>query len=828
MLINRMKVCKAIDLDSKLKEYVIKNYDNESLTEKVKTYFAELNQNRSVMSQMAELQDNIDQLKQYINILTSYINMISTIKQKMTFGKESFSCKIEFTWTDTIKGSKWYSYNIYFEIYNTMFNLATCYYNLGSQTAKASTEKNGHKEASKYFKHAMYLYDVIKEEIVTKVPEKEIPLDLLPGHIDYCKTICEIQGQIEIYLIAKETSKDFTLHSKLAKEISELYNRARNLADGPQTKKGTKDEFLNFLTNRSFYYKALMCRDMRDNEKKKFDNSGDGYGRMLVYQGLFVQNLLECQKNIKKCGNLVDQEGFEKMLEKEQADGQEMVDLNNRIYHQMEPKVEELIFEKKNMMGMALPEDLYIRENSTKAKTDEKVLCPDLDLLVPKQVKGMIDGYKSKMNEFISQNLDQYENEQTIQHFVQNLFLPRKLTLRPGEEDPMAPPTEFPPQLWQKIEHIQQLGGTECLSRIMQGIMRKSSYLINELENLLKSLEAEDRDDQMLRQRFREKWIREPSQKLNFKLVQGAQQYIASLNNTKKFDSQENNEIMDNARYFEELLLPREQLLGRIPRREELQEKEIPEEKEVREAIARLYELGDKCMELIKPIFNELNDDSLIVGQFIQVLAKKTTEQAIFDKFKEVYEAKFVELKPLSDEVKRQKDVVNEVVQRNSQKIRDKPKQNISNEAMEYFRTLDQYANMFMKKYEKVKKGDGYYNDLYEKISSLLKAGNDWMIKRSDEKNAILSTIKGVSGFGGPDTNRLNSGELLDPTKNPFTQMNVNINKQGNYGMGNFQPHGGYNQQQGNNQRGFNQQGGFGPQQGGYGPQQGFGGNKGF
>ena len=51
---------------------------------------------------------------------------------------------------------------------------------------------------------------------------------------------------------------------------------------------------------------------------------------------------------------------------------------------------------------MVLPDDLYIRENNQKIKTDEKIYCPDLELLVPKQVKGMISNYKSKMNEFIS------------------------------------------------------------------------------------------------------------------------------------------------------------------------------------------------------------------------------------------------------------------------------------------------------------------------------------------------------------------------------------------------------------------------------------------
>jgi len=278
---------------------------------------------------------------------------------------------------------------------------------------------------------------------------------------------------------------------------------------------------------------------------------------------------------------------------------------------------------------------------------------------------------------------------------------------------------------------------------------------------------------------------------LNFKLVQGAMNFLNSLNNTKKYDSQEQNDIMNEARYYEELLLPREQLINRIPRKDELQEKETPEETEVHEAILKLYELGDKCMQIINPIFSELNDDTVIVGQFIEVLAKKTTEQAIYDKFKEIYSQKFNELKPLSDEVKKQKQVVTDIVQKNSEKIMQKPKQNYSNEQMEYFRNLDNSANMFMKKYEKIKKGDSYYNDIYQKVSQLLKTGNEWMIKRSDEKNAILSTIKGASVSGNLPGTRVDSSDLLNPETNPFTKMNVNINRGGNYGMN-------YNNQRGN------------------------------
>ena len=767
MLINKLKTCKAIDLDSKFKEYVIKNYDDASLTDKIKTYFSEINQCRSVMSQMGEVQDSIDQLKQNISIILSYINMLSAIKQKMTFGKESYSCKIEFTWTDTIKGSKYSSYNIFFEIYNSMFNLATCYYNLATQLGKNATEKIGHKEACKYYRQAMYLYDVIKEEANLKIIEKELPLDLFPPHLDYCKILCEVQGQLEIYYIATETSKkDFTLRAKLLNVVSELYANAKVLSEGPQTKKGTKDELEYFLINRSEYYKALMFKELREESRKKFDDVGEGYGEMIFYQGRNVASLLECQKTIKKCGKLINADEFENMLKAEQNEGANMLDLNERIYHQRIPQEEEIVLEKKNMMNMVLPEGLYIRENSEKLKNDEKAYCSDLDLLVPKQVKSMIENYKNKMNELISKNLDLYENDLTIQKFVKELYLPRKLTIRPGEEDLTLPPVEIPIQLWQKLEQIKSLGGPRHLANIMQGIMNKSNFLINELENLLRSLEAEDKDDQMYRQQYKEKWIREPSQKLNFKLVQGAQQYIASLNNTKKYDIQENNEIMDNAKFFDELMLPRDQLLSKIPRREELEEKEIPEEKEVRESIMKLYELGDKCMNIIRPIFNELNDDSNIVGQFIEVLAKKTTENAIFEKYKEEYMKKLDGLKTLNDEIKKQKDLVNQTLQKNMQKIRDKQKPPLSNEAIEFFNYLDQYANLFMNKYEKIKKGDNYYNDIYQKISSLIKNGEEWMIKRSDEKNVILGTIKGAKTAAKL---RLTESALLDPKRNPFT-----------------------------------------------------------
>ena len=127
----------------------------------------------------------------------------------------------------------------------------------------------------------------------------------------------------------------------------------------------------------------------------------------------------------------------------------------------------------------------------------------------------------------------------------------------------------------------------------------------------------------------------------------------------------------------------------------------------------------------------------------MEVLVKKTIEKIIFERNKNAFQSKFNELKNISEEVKKQKEVINEVVQKNNEKI--KPKENNNNsKAMSYFANLYQSNNIFMDKYEKVMKGDKYYNDIKDKIDQLIKYSNDLMIQRSNEKNNMLKNMDNI------------------------------------------------------------------------------------
>ena len=76
--------------------------------EKYTNLFREMQQNREVMCKIGAIKSlSSEQVSQHRHILTSYINELIIIKSKMIFGRESYNCKIDFKWTDTIKEKQW-------------------------------------------------------------------------------------------------------------------------------------------------------------------------------------------------------------------------------------------------------------------------------------------------------------------------------------------------------------------------------------------------------------------------------------------------------------------------------------------------------------------------------------------------------------------------------------------------------------------------------------------------------------------------------------------------------------------------------------------------
>ena len=774
MLPNKLKKTGLIDFYTKLENYVLNNYSSGLITSNIETFFRDIKQNRDVICKLAKNETNEEQLTQHKLVLTTYLNEILTLKSKMTFGKQSYSCKVGFVWTDTICSKEWKSYNIYFEIYNCMFNLGVIYFKLGTYISKnAKEDKNKSKEAVNYFKHALYLFDRLKNTAYSAISSKELPYDLYPSHLKYCAQMSIIYGQLEIIEVARQLPKqEHLLQAKLYLGISETFKSAAHLGGVKPTSKAFKEDFREFLLNRVQYYRGLMYQKLRDNSQAKFDKDGTGYGDALVFQGKLVSKLLTVEKSVEKCKKYVDVKDLAKKIKEEKELGQKMLDLNDRIYHQSTKEADTYKCESKILLTPIIPEDLYIGKNKEKAKENGENICPELDTLIPENVKEMIDRYKQRMGDFLQQTISQYETEKSVSIFLDNLHLPPHLTKRRTGEN-IHNGINLPKELWDKISHVQKLGGTLALNEIMRNIKGKYDYMVSNLENTLNSFKNEENDDNSMRQKYGNKWIRKPSNVLNVKFIQAIKNHLNNLDRTSQYDQRQIDDICNNAKYFEKISQSKEKLIKDIPGKIIKQKPENKNEDQLHEEVLNLIDLSDKTSDIISPIYEQLNDDTLVLSMFIEVLEKTTTEQAIFNKNKEEYEKKFVELKELSEQILNQKKIITELSAKLLPSLmQKKSSENFDNEAMEYFNELDKYANLYLNMYDKCKKGEEYYNNLQYKVDELLAASNQWMIKRNEEKNVLIGTINNGS-FGGTQLYQ-NNTTFMNPNQNMYTNMGIN------------------------------------------------------
>ena len=135
-------------------------------------------------------------------------------------------------------------------------------------------------------------------------------------------------------------------------------------------------------------------------------------------------------------------------------------------------------------------------------------------------------------------------------------------------------------------------------------------------------------------------------------------------------------------------------------------------------------------------------------------------------------------MKEISEQILNQKKIITELSAKFVPEIMKTKDQNIGDETIEYFKELDKYANLYMNIYGKCKKGEDYYNNLQYKVDEVLAASNKWMIRRNDEKNALISTIMKGMGIGGAYSGKSSqyqdSSAFLNPSENMYTNFNVN------------------------------------------------------
>jgi len=628
MISGKLKSAVLIDIVSQIKNYIIGNYDASSFTPGVEKFLAEVQQNRNVITDLGEMKQTLDSLKSNRQICLQYIQQLNLLKSKMSFGKEKIAVHLDFTWKDTLKNSNYSSMNINFEIYNVLFNLATIYLNIARMESveAAGTDDAKLKEAIKSYQYAAGIYDKIKNEITQCVADKEIPNDLRPNYMTYCSCLCIAYAQKNLITVAENKKTSPSLLAQLCKGVEDMYKNAALICKEKPLSKLLGDQYIYYINNRCNYHEALTYSKLRDGALAEFNKKGEGYGICLVYQGAVVQSLMNNEKELKKIKNPLPKDSL--ILAKEQQLGAEMLD-KNKVYRNPCPELANLPKAlQKIMANPALPPDY--KENVEDSR--------ELDALIPREVRQMIEQYKAKMMDFISQQLNQYENEDTVTQFLSSLNLPASL-------ETVLSSSSISDSLWRNISDVQGRGGTMYLNNMMQSLSKLPGEIKNRIEQSENIIKNEANEDQKLREQYGTKWNRRQSSDLNGNYVNTLNDYKNKLQQAMACDQNTINDIQNNLKYFDLLSLSREALDQKIPHRVDPNSiKQCKEASDLRTEMDNLENEKNKAMEVIAKIFASLNDDN-VAAQFIQVIQKKTTENSIFDQNKAEYMTKFNELK---------------------------------------------------------------------------------------------------------------------------------------------------------------------------------------
>ena len=185
MLVNKLKLGKKIDVETSLKNYIIKHYDLTAY-KSIETFISCLVSSRNYLITISQMETTVDSLKNMKSQIVEYLRNITSLKSRISFGTDNFSLKLQFSWKDILNNDYYSSYNINYEYYSNLFNLGVVYTYLGKSTA-IDEDETKLKEGIKCLNYAAWVYDKIKAELPNLIPIKETPSDMKADYLSYVK-----------------------------------------------------------------------------------------------------------------------------------------------------------------------------------------------------------------------------------------------------------------------------------------------------------------------------------------------------------------------------------------------------------------------------------------------------------------------------------------------------------------------------------------------------------------------------------------------------------------------------------------------------------------
>ena len=312
-------------------------------------------------------------------------------------------------------------------------------------------------------------------------------------------------------------------------------------------------------------------------------------------------------------------------------------------------------------------------------------------------------------------------------------------------------PLGLPKSILEKSDDVKKQGGTNCILDLQMTLVTLAKRDKDILFNAQKILLEEEKEDEMLCNRFSTNWTRLPSSKLNENLKNMISNFQNKLARAFESDSIFSKKIDDSLHVIESLCSSREELEALIPSSSPTSTigAKDPNIKLLRHLIDQLQAVHKAMKEIDDEILSFCKTDS--VGKFYFMI---NIENALLEAYsantdlstEPAFEAGIAKYCIFSDKIDKARTIQDSILQKiheTSSKFASISSANrVISEREEAFANLNSAYNSFMDIKSGLISGIQFYNDFEPLLMKLSRNCSDFVFARNIDKKDILDRLQ--------------------------------------------------------------------------------------
>lgn len=465
-----------------------------------------------------------------LEIIYGYYDQLSALEGKIP----AQELQVPFKWKDAFDRGNIFGHKASLTISSLSFEKVCVLFNIAAlQSAVAaaqSTESDdGLKLAAKLLQQAAGIFNHLKSTVMLSIQQDPTP-DLNPDTLGALSQLMLAQAQEMFVHKAIHDNMKPSIVAKLAAQADDLYAECLKTLQRDNLRSIWDKDWISAVGGKQAafsavaeFYQSLVCR-----EKKAV--------------GEEISRLRTAVEKFKAAQSRSGKSLFSDLLNKAERNLAEVEKDNDFIYHERIPDFKSLEPIGKAPVAKLLPLPDKMSQN-----------FKDLfSSLVPVAVHQALASYDLRKTEIVNTEITKLrESTQELNGVLASLNLPAAIEVTDST-------TGLPPSILEKANTVVSLGGISALKQMIEELpesLKRNQDILDETDRMLNEEKAAD---DALRQQFKEKWTRTPSDKLTEMFRSNAAKYRQIINNAVEADKLVQNKFNTHKSMMELLSNPAE------------------------------------------------------------------------------------------------------------------------------------------------------------------------------------------------------------------------------------------------------------------------------